>query len=503
MAGLGTGGGGSGGANAIRAGNAYVEMGVKDKTGPDLAKISKSLASFGKGANEELQKKLSGKEIGKKFSEGFLVGFLGGSVLSAIKSVASEIGRSVTGMESATDLGNQLSRHLEKSADQADKLAKKFDFMRGDAMPGDMFGLNADELKQQTRQLERLRGEWAEAKNVSERADDISLPRRFGLSVLSFTGAAPSAAEIKEMAEKGKHELEKQMTVSERRIQELERSSRRIRDPFSNPAFKKQIEDVQQEWDDALDDRIAGMGQYEKMILKVQRTQAGADAEAIKKLDEIREKAAAADAELKKKSFVGDMDKALREADPFWMAQIGDKRGEFEKRLLEQFPKLAIDSPLWDRARNADKKIKELGLEKDFMGATRAARFKRTTQGLSPEDAELAGLVDKGWTDAKILELRRLQGINGPGLDLDRLKEIRADLNPQFVSGLKEQLALAAGEAARTAGSAGTFSAMQAGQLGRIDAIPKQQLEELKDANDTLVKLETIFTQVRMGLALR
>jgi dihydrodipicolinate synthase/N-acetylneuraminate lyase len=510
MAGLGTGSGGGGGANAIRAGNAYVEMGVKDKTGPDLAKIQTNLAEFGKRA----AKVVGGKsgELFEKAGQGG-IGALGAvAVAGAMKEIAKHSAELFPSLRAASRELERIEGTAKSSAFSLGRINEDFERARGLATtPQAGADLLSEQIKSQKRALENQ-------DRLMKQASDISMKvgnRGFGEIFLRDQILGGSTRDDLKDAEATIDKLGDARVAMDKKLQELKQQRIELDDPFKNAGFNESFKNLGRDIDDATDPAIEAMGALERKVFDATRAlRAMAGPEALARFDALAARARDIDDALKFKEwakpidkFKEDMAEAVAMGDPAWMKEVGEKRGEFEKRLIDGAKDLKVGADefakLLARAKEVDAKLKGFGLDRDFNAGVQAARFKRTTQGLSPEDAELAGLIDKGWADARILELRRMQGIKGPGLDLDRLKEIRADLNPQFVSGLKEQLALAAGEAARTAGSAGTFSAMQAGQLGRIDAIPKQQLEELKDANETLVKLETIFTQVRMGLALR
>jgi hypothetical protein len=510
MAGLGTGGGGgSGGASAIRAGNAYVEMGVKDKTGADLAKIQTNLSEFGKRA----AKVVGGKsgELFEKAGQGGVTALGAVAVAGALKEMAKHAGDLFPSLKAASRELERIEGAAKSSAFSIGRINDDFERARGLAGTPQAGGdLLTEQIKAQKKALENQDKLMSQANAVAMKVSD----RGFGEIFLKDQILGGSTREDWKDALATVDQLGNARVEMDKKLQELKQQRIELDDPFKNAAFNESFKNLGRDVDDAVDPAIAAMGELERKVFDATRAlRAMAGPEALARFDALAERARGIDEAIKFKEWAGNIDKfkdemaeALAMGDPAWMKEVGDKRGEFEKKLLDGAKDLAIGADefnrLLARAKEVDAKLKGFGLDRDFNAGVQAARFKRTTQGLSAEDAELAALVDKGWTDARILELRRMQGINGPGLDADRLKEIRADLNPQFVSGLKEQLALAGG-AAKTAGSAGTFSAVQAGQFGRTDAIPKQQLEELKDANETLVKLETIFTQVRMGLALR
>jgi hypothetical protein len=124
MAGLSGGGGGSGGASgSIRAGRAYVELGVNDTTATGLAAVGAKLKSFGKEASRELEK-FSGTEGLKGVAKGGLLGFGAVAAAASLAEVGKELRSIIPGLKTADETFKSWGDSLDETARRVARLAK-------------------------------------------------------------------------------------------------------------------------------------------------------------------------------------------------------------------------------------------------------------------------------------------------------------------------------------------------------------------------------------------
>lgn len=355
MAGL-AGGGGGANAGAIEAGKAYVSMQVKDETDTGLARVRDQLKQFGKKAKDEFA---GGTKLTSLLIGGGAAGAIGGALGSAaIDTLSKAVKGLIPGLESADEQFEKWSKRLAEAGDQMARLRTRFAEMREDLGGGlaaaGVFGLERAAL---AADLTRLQRELADAKAYQatlREATDASTPGGAGLTGLLAVGSVvggDTAAALEDAAKK-RVEL---ATAEVEKAKELVRLQDRMvarEDPGNK--LRQSIFDLSLEAAEASDPAVRGLSAMEKKVY--------------------------------------DLEKAYKAA--------GIALGEAEKLRL---------ADLKEEMKLAEQKIKQMEVEKEFGQELKNAWTANMTRGLSGDDAALAALVNRGFDNDQIMQLRALQ----------------------------------------------------------------------------------------------
>jgi hypothetical protein len=383
MAGLSGGGGGSGGASgSIRAGRAYVELGVNDTTATGLAAVGAKLKSFGKEASRELEK-FSGTEGLKGVAKGGLLGFGAVAAAASLAEVGKELRSIIPGLKTADETFKSWGDSLDETARRVARLAKSFAEMREDAPAGApqaaLFAREAAALRREKAEIDRERRDLERRLNDSRAALDTGSPSGAFLSAGLFAGAQLGLTERFSVFEAGTKLREDVAALSKEAAD------------FSNPA-------------------LANMTALERKLRAIRDTY--------------------------------------------------QDIGEAEKARLDDLQK---------EVKLADERAKQLAVEKDFLQQLSAANLDRMTQGLSAEDAALARMVERGFSNDQIQQLRHLQ---------EDLKQ-----NAMRAPGTTAAGSLASSDLGRQLGTASQW-----GRLEKRVELTNEKLNEIRGALDAINK---------------
>jgi hypothetical protein len=358
MAGLSGGGGGSGGpSGAIRSGRAYVEMTVEDKSATGLAAVGAKLKNFSKEARRELEK-VGGTEGLKGVAKGGLLGFGAVAAATSLAEVGKELRSIIPGLRSADETFRSWGESLDETARRVARLAKSFAEMREDAGPGApqaaLFAREAAALRREKAEIDRERRDLERRLNDSRAALDTGSPSGAFLSAGLFAGAQLGLTErFSTFEARAKEEVEKRRRQSEELAEQIRlavRAGGKVDPDPAGTALREAVANLSKEAADFSNPALANMTALERKLAAIRDT----------------------------------------------YQDIGNA----EKARLDDLQK---------EVKLADERAKQLAVEKDFLQALSAANLDRMTQGLSAEDAALARLVERGFSNEQIQELRHLQ----------------------------------------------------------------------------------------------
>jgi hypothetical protein len=418
MAGLSGGGGGSGGASgSIRAGRAYVELGVNDTTATGLAAVGAKLKSFGKEASRELEK-FSGTEGLKGVAKGGLLGFGAVAAAASLAEVGKELRSIIPGLKTADETFKSWGDSLDETARRVARLAKSFAEMREDAPAGApqaaLFAREAAALRREKAEIDRERRDLERRLNDSRAALDTGSPSGAFLSAGLFAGAQLGLTERFSVFEaRAKEEVEKRRRQSEELAEQIRLAVRAGGKVDPDPAGTKLREDVaalSKEAADFSNPALANMTALERKLRAIRDTY--------------------------------------------------QDIGEAEKARLDDLQK---------EVKLADERAKQLAVEKDFLQQLSAANLDRMTQGLSAEDAALARMVERGFSNDQIQQLRHLQ---------EDLKQ-----NAMRAPGTTAAGSLASSDLGRQLGTASQW-----GRLEKRVELTNEKLNEIRGALDAINK---------------
>lgn len=305
MAGLGGAGAGSD-AGAVRAGNAFVQLGVKDTTGPDLKKAEERFKQFG-----ETARKAIGGQVNQLGEQAGKTGATGLGLAGAITSLAA-LGRNAdaflaplrdTNRELALLSGaaataltglDALNDGFERARENAERLGTGNSL----AILDKQIGVNQDRQRRLVDQLKAIRAKQNEILNLDKPSDLFAL----------FKGASEQLDQAAEDVLSKSGELQK--TIDELRKRRLNPSITDTR----GDALRQGIFDVAQEINTALDDQVAAAGAFERKVLDLIRAAGQLNEAEQEVLKTQQEQARAADERIKQreidKAFIDELKSA-------------------------------------------------------------------------------------------------------------------------------------------------------------------------------------------------
>jgi hypothetical protein len=343
MAGLGGGGSTSGG-QAIRAGQAYVEMSVKDSTEAKLKAIQGRMAGLG----EQLKRSLEVAGTGGAFGRLLGAGGAAGGVGLAFEALSSQLRGVIPGAKNVAELFDDMRRSAEMGASAVKVMQERFDFMRRAGGEGGTFGLGVNQqeletLRKELARLTRLKSDAAAMGSAAENADGFDqLGGFFGAQI----GLGQRTSVIAEEAARAAKEFDAQASKIGERMKVLQAEIDKALNPRLDPAYRAAISGIEQQ----IQRHGEAVGQYEARVRDLQDAHREAGAVAKKELADLRE-----------------------------------------------------------RAKVFDEHLAQMKIQNEFLAEQKQLEMQRLTQGLSGEDAALARLVERGFSNDQIQQLRRLQ----------------------------------------------------------------------------------------------
>jgi hypothetical protein len=406
MAGVAGGSGAGGDAGAIRAGKAFVALGVKDETSAGLNAVKGKLAKVG-------------TEFGKALGEGggrAVEGVGRAGLIGGIAVIFREILTNATSLFPALSQSRREMEALESAAKSAAsataRLNADFENARGLAgTPRESMALLNRQIAAQERAVkdrDRLLADAAE-----RAAADPSLGRRvIGSGLIgSLTGIDAKQEVLDAMAARDR--LGVLRAEEQKKLEELREARARVADPFRDPAFLNTFKNFGQAIADALDPAIESMGELERRAVEMIRANAGAGEAAMRRLEAIRAEAREADAAVRLEALNKTRDaleKDMTRADPDFFKKLPEWQARVREFIsanpeLSEFSRNALEAD----AKKLDAKLAAMEVRQNFGRELLNANLESITQGLSPEDAALARMVERGFSNDQIMQLRKVQ----------------------------------------------------------------------------------------------
>lgn len=368
MAAVGNSGGGGNGSREIEAGRAFVSIGVKDNLPKGLERASRNVAKFAKETREKTQKSLLDETSLSKIGP-TAVGLYAG------KELATSLRDALVGASSYTRIFDSIAESTAKAAESAAKITEEFGRAAAFERGGSLASLRDKEVGELNKKLEEQLKNEARLLGIQTKLDRgtgaLVREGRFGEAATRFfrtvgsgIGASESTDDIRKQNKESLAEVTAGIKDLQAKIRAAADDAARIRNPFSSPEFVNRIRDFRQELSDATNESLGLMGQYEKTAFLIQRENKDANAESQRRLALLREEA----------KRIDEVVKATEER----------KRKEDELKA------------------NAQR------IQDDFTSELRNATLGLQTRGLSGEDARLAGLVTRGFSNDQIMRLRAI-----------------------------------------------------------------------------------------------